>query len=54
MVLQCQLYLRLVQESVASQPDEEEEIAIERGDDLAEDKVYSAMGMAKTILTVCI
>ncbi|KIJ55033.1 hypothetical protein M422DRAFT_201012 [Sphaerobolus stellatus SS14] len=48
----CQLYQRLVQESVANQTEEDEDIAVEKIDDLAEDKVYSAMGMAKTILTI--
>lgn len=45
--------MRLVQESVANQPeDDAEDIALDSLEDLAEDKVYSAMGMGKTILTV--
>jgi hypothetical protein len=50
---QCELYLRLVKETVASQPDEEEDTTYDTSfNDLGEDKTYAAMGMSKTILTV--
>ena len=50
---QCELYQRLVKETVASLPDEEEDTTYDASfNDLGEDKTYAAMGMSKTILTV--
>lgn len=51
--VQCELYMRLVKETVASQPDEEDDTTYDASfNDLGEDKTYAAMGMSKTILTV--
>jgi hypothetical protein len=45
--------MRLVKETIASQPDEEDDTAYDTsGNDLGDDKTYAAMGMSKTILTV--
>lgn len=44
-----------MKETVASQPDDEEDATYDVSfNDLGEDKTYAAMGMSKTILTVCL
>ncbi|KAF8576887.1 ARM repeat-containing protein [Ramaria rubella] len=47
----CELYQRLVKETVASQPEEDDTTYDTALNDVGEDKTYAAMGMSKTILT---
>ncbi|KAF8510510.1 ARM repeat-containing protein [Hysterangium stoloniferum] len=48
----CELYMRLVKDTIASQPDDDDDDAVFDGQDPGDDKSYAAMGMAKTILTI--
>lgn len=52
-MFQCQLYMRLVKDTVSNQPDEDDDTLVESVD-YGDDKVYAAMGMTKTIQTVLI
>ncbi|GJJ15816.1 hypothetical protein Clacol_010094 [Clathrus columnatus] len=47
----CQLYQRLVKDTLTTQPDEDDDISPEQVD-FGDDKTYAAMGMCKTIQTI--
>ena len=51
--MQCETYTRLARESIAAEETDSKTVDLERiMDDSSEDKIFAAMGVAKTITTV--